>query len=196
MDYIKLISENLELVSYGIGITGFIIIGFILKPGKKLKLLPELIPYKMHGKNVRAVLSAEDWKNLAKYKYKESGLRCDICSTKGPLECHEIWSFNDKKLIQKLIGLTTLCPDCHRVKHVGLARKMGWFGDALDHMSKINGISKNKSKKLIEYAEMEVKKRQQEYDLDLTYLNNYQNILPRKYNKQENNNCRQISGNW
>jgi len=179
-----------------VGILGFFLVWLILKPSKRLILLPELIPYQMHGKNVRAVLSPEVWKGLAKYKYKESNYRCDICNVKGPVECHEIWHFNDKKLIQSLIGLTTLCPDCHRVKHIGLARKMGWYGDALNHMAKVNGISKSVAKKHVEYAEIEVKKRKDEYYLDLTYLNNYRDILPRKYYDRENENCVNIRGNW
>jgi hypothetical protein len=175
-----------------------IIIGLILKPAKKLILAPELIPYTMHGKNVRAVLTAEDWQSVARISYKEAGHRCEICNARGRLECHEIWKFNDKKLVQSLIGLITLCPDCHRVKHIGLARKMGWYGDALDHMAKVNGISKKKAKQYIEYAEMEVKKRKEEYDLDLTYLNNYKKEagLPRKYKARENDNCANIKGNW
>lgn len=196
METVQLISENLTLIYIILGIFGLITIILILKPGKKVVLLPELIPYSMHGKNVRAVLSAEDWKELARIVYKEAGHHCEICGAKGQMECHEIWDFNDKKLIQKLVGLITLCPDCHRVKHIGLARKMGWFGDALDHMAKVNRISKKKAKKYIEYAEMEVKKRKEEYDLDLTYLNKLKKILPRKYGKRENENCVSIRGNW
>jgi len=196
MEQIQYIFNHLELFYAIGGALAFIIIVLILRSSKRPKLLPELIPYSMHYKNVRSVLSDEDWKEVARISYKNSNHRCDICGARGRMECHEIWDFNDKKLVQKLVGLTTLCHECHQVKHIGLARKLGWFGDALEHMSKINGISINKCKKYIEYAEMEVKKRREEYDLDLTFLNSYKNILPRKYTKRENDNCRQIKGNW
>lgn len=198
METINLILNHLTAVYIVIGVLAVIILFFILKPGKKLILYPELIPYAMHGKNVRAVLTAEDWQTVARISYKEAGHRCEICNAKGKLECHEIWKFNDKKLIQSLVGLITLCPDCHRVKHIGLARKMGWYGDALEHMAKVNGISKKKARQYIEYAEIEVKNRKDEYDLDLTYLNNYKKEagLPRKYKSRENENCANIRGNW
>lgn len=198
MENIKIISQNLNLIYYIFGILGLlaIILILILKSNNKLKLLPELIPYSMHYKNVRAVLTDTEWRTLAKVIYKNSNFRCDICNRKGRIECHEIWSFNDKKLIQKLTGLTSLCHECHQVKHIGLARKMGFFGNALEHMSKVNGITEGKAKKYIEYAEMSVKNRKEEYNLDLTYLNNFRNILPRKYTGRENENCNNIKGNW
>jgi hypothetical protein len=198
MEIINFILKHHSYFYVGLSVFAVIIIGLILKPGKKLILTPELIPYHMHGKNVRAVLSQEDWQNVARHSYKEAGHRCEICNAKGRLECHEIWNFNDKKLIQSLAGLITLCPDCHRVKHIGLARKMGWYGDALEHMAKVNGISKAKARKFIEYAEIEVKNRPNEYQLDLTFLNQYRKIadLPRKYTNNENHNCQNIKGNY
>lgn len=198
MENIQFIRDNLSTIYVIICFFAIITICLILKPGKKLILTPELIPYSMHGKNVRAVLSAEDWQAVARHSYKEAGYRCEICGAKGKLECHEIWQFNDRNLVQSLVGLITLCPDCHRVKHIGLARKMGWYGDALEHMAKINGISKSKARQHIEYAEVGVKNRREEYDLDLSYLNNYKKVanLPRRYSSRENENCASIRGNW
>src|SRR5579875_1108503 len=104
---INFIVEYHSSLYVGLCVFAVIVIGLILKPSKKLILEPELIPYKMHGKNVRAVLSAEDWQNIARHSYKEAGHRCEICGDKGRLECHEIWKFNDKKLVQSLVGLIT-----------------------------------------------------------------------------------------
>jgi hypothetical protein len=168
---------------------------YILKPSKSLILLPELIPYSMHYQNARSVLKDTEWRNIAKLVYKNSKFQCDICKAKGKLECHEIWNFDDRNYVQSLIGLTTLCPDCHRVKHIGLAKKFGFYDATLAHMAKINKISKGKAKKHIMYAEMEVKKRNQTYTLDLTYLNNYNHLLTRRYTGFENSSCRAIPGN-
>jgi hypothetical protein len=169
---------------------------FLLRKNKKLILLPELIPYSMHYKNVRAVLPPEYWQKIAKLTYKKSKYKCDICHAKGKLECHEIWYFDDINLIQKLIGLTSLCPDCHRVKHIGLAKKFGHYNQAIKHMAKVNGISIFMAKRYVKYAEIEVKNRKNEYSLDLTYLNQFSNILPRKYTSYENMSCKKINGNW
>ncbi len=187
---------SLENLQYILGLGAIFSAYFLFKGSKKLVLTPELIPYNMHYKNVRAVLSYADWQTIAKMSYRDSKYRCDICHRKGKLECHEIWQFDDSNLIQKLVGLTTLCPDCHRVKHIGLAKKMGWYKDSLKHMAKVNGISKSRAQKYVDYAEMEVKQRKGIYSLDLTYLNKYRSYLPRQYTTYENNSCQSIQGNW
>lgn len=195
-----MISEVLDFIIkegyyYVLGILLFFML-FNLVWTPKLKLVPELIPFKMHYKNVRAVLSDADWRNLAKLIYKESHYKCDICGAKDKLECHEVWNFNDKKLTQTLVGLTTLCNDCHRVKHIGLARKMGHFQDTLDHMCKVNQISKRYAKKVIDMHEKEVARRNKDYTLDLRFLNKYRNVLPRQYSKNEIDNCKVINNNY
>jgi hypothetical protein len=185
---IDFISKNLNLIYWGGGFFGLVVIFFIFKSNKKIILYPELIPYPMHYKNVRAVLSDKMWKELAKSVYKSSNYKCDICGFKGALECHEVWNFDNRRFIQKLVGLTTLCHRCHQVKHIGLARKMGYFMNAIRHMAKVNGISNRKAKRLVGYAEVEVKKHREEYDLDLTYLNEYVDILKRRFSNRENDN--------
>ncbi len=187
------------IIKYGYYYVAGLFIFFILFNifwTKKLKLTPELIPYRMHYKNVRAVLSEADWRNLAKTIYKESNYKCDICGARERLECHEVWQFNDRKSVQALVGLTTLCSDCHRVKHIGLARKMGYFEDALEHMCKVNQISRRYAKKVIDWNEKEVSKRNKDYNLDLRFLNKYRNILPRQYSSNEIDNCKVINDNY
>lgn len=177
------------------GLFLFFIIKSYLTPRKKLKLTPELVPYTMHYKNVRAVLSTEDWKNIAKLMYKRSKFQCDICNAKGRLECHEVWDFDENQNYQRLVGLTTLCPLCHQVKHIGFAKKRGLWKETIKHMAKINKISIREAKKNVMYAELLVKKRNKEYSLDLTYLNQF-SFLPRRYTNFENQNCKSIQGNY
>lgn len=195
-----MIFETLDfIIKYGYYYVAGLFIFFILFNlfwTKKLKLTPELVPYKMHYKNVRAVLSENDWRTLAKTIYKESSYKCDICGARERLECHEVWKFNDRKLVQSLIGLTTLCSDCHRVKHIGLARKMGYFEDTLEHMCKVNQVSRRYAKKVIEWNEKEVAKRNKDYSLDLRFLNKYRHILPRQYSSNEIENCKVINDNY
>lgn len=149
----------------------------------------------MHYKNVRAILSPDNWQAVAKISYRNSGFKCDICHIKGKLECHEIWQFDDRNLTQKLIGLTSLCSDCHRVKHIGLARKMGYYKTTIKHMAKVNKISITQAERYVQYAEIEVKKRKGDYALDLTYLNSFCSNLPRRYTAYENGGCQDIKGN-
>lgn len=190
-----MITFSLIYVEIGLSLGAALSIYYLFKGSKKLILLPELIPYSMHYKNVRAILSPENWQSVAKLSYKKSNYRCDICNIKGRIECHEIWHFDDKNLIQKLIGLTTLCVDCHRVKHIGLARKMGNYNTTIKHMAKVNKISVSQAERHVAYAEIEVKKRRGEYSLDLSYLNSFSSSLPRRYTTYENSSCANIRGN-
>lgn len=190
------INLSLEFLEITLVLGAVVSAYFLFKGNKKLILLPELIPYSMHYKNVRAILSFADWQTIARISYKNSHYKCDICSTKGKLECHEIWQFDDSNLVQKLVGLTSLCPDCHRVKHIGLAKKMGHYKTTIKHMAKVNKISVNKAERYVDYAETEVKKRKGDYALDLTYLNKYTNSLPRQYTAFENRGCQDIKDNW
>ncbi len=44
-----------------------------------------------------------------------------------------------KRRVQYLDNLVALCPNCHRVKHMGLAGVHGVRGRAMVHMSRVNG---------------------------------------------------------
>jgi len=108
-----------------------------------MKLEVELIPRTSFFTNLRSKLSKEKWDVLRKKCYSDAGYRCEICSGKGnewPVECHEVWSY--EKGIQKLVRLIALCPDCHMVKHIGLAGLRGSGDKALRHLMAVNGISK------------------------------------------------------
>jgi hypothetical protein len=56
-----------------------------------------------------------------------------------PVECHEIWSYDDNNHVQTLNGLIALCPACHEVKHIGFASVRGRAQEAKQHMMEING---------------------------------------------------------
>lgn len=66
---------------------------------------------------------------------------CEICGERGPkwpVEAHEIWSYDDKTLIQKLDGIVALCPDCHEVKHIGFASLNGRGEKAKQRLMTVN----------------------------------------------------------
>jgi hypothetical protein len=88
------------------------------------KLTIELIPSSCWFTNVRTLLPSPAWDLLKKSVYKKAHYRCQICKKKGadhPVECHEIWEYDDEKKIQYLKGLIALCPACHAVKHLGFS---------------------------------------------------------------------------
>ena len=89
-----------------------------------MKLSIELVPSSSWGNNLRseANLSKTQWDKLRKDSYKKANYLCEICKGKGskhPVECHEIWHYDDLTKTQTLMGLISLCPTCHKAKHLG-----------------------------------------------------------------------------
>lgn len=96
---------------------------------------------------------------------------------KHPVECHEIWHYDDEKHIQKLTGLTALCPSCHQVKHIGLARVRGKEAEAKKHLAKVNNWSNLEVEKYLTTVWSQWRKRSQNnWKLDLSWLEKNFNI--------------------
>jgi len=97
--------------------------------------------------NVRSNVTKEEWDKLRKKSYKKAGYKCEICGDKGtnlgynwPVECHEIWEYDDETHKQILKGLISLCPNCHKVKHVGLAEINNELHIVLNQLVKVNEV--------------------------------------------------------
>lgn len=87
----------------------------------ELKLKIELVPSTSWYDNLRKQISKNNWDKIRKQVYSNYNHKCGICGINGRLNYHEIWEYDDKKHIQKLIGFIALCDLCHHVKHIGLA---------------------------------------------------------------------------
>ena len=107
-----------------------------------MKLTIELVPNGSWFTNLRSALPATRWNKIRRDCYRKAGYVCEVCGGKGPkhpVECHEIWHYDDKRKIQRLDGTIALCPACHEVKHIGLAQIRGRLYPAVAHMAKVNG---------------------------------------------------------
>lgn len=143
----------------------------------KLLLSIELVPSSSWLNNVRAILTRKQWDVLRKQVYEQAWNICQICEgvgSKHPVECHEIWSYDDKTLIQKLEGMTALCPDCHMVKHMGLAQIRNKGDRALKHLMKVNKLKKKDAdiyvaNSFAKWAERSSKN----WKLDISFLERY-----------------------
>jgi hypothetical protein len=139
-----------------------------------MKLTIELVPSTAWYSNVRSNVTQAEWDVLRKECYKKAGYKCEICSGKGPkhpVECHEIWEYDDQTLKQTLKGLIALCPDCHATKHVGLAQIQGRFDIVLNQIMKVNGMTKCEAERYVEESFQLWKKRSQNnWELDITIL--------------------------
>ncbi len=105
------------------------------------KLSIELVPRSSWFNNVRSEVTKVEWDSIKSIIFKKARYCCEICGKRGakwPVECHEIWHYDDKQKIQSLKGFIALCPSCHEVKHAGLAELKGKGAVAAAHLAIIN----------------------------------------------------------
>lgn len=137
-----------------------------------MKLEIELVPSSSFFNNLRSVLKKNEWDKIRKEVYKDAGYKCEICCGKGknhPVECHEIWEYDNG--VQKLVRLIALCPSCHTVKHIGLAKINGYFEVAIKHLCKINKISKSEAYNYVNNSfDVWHERSNSKWKLDLSYI--------------------------
>lgn len=142
-----------------------------------MKLSVDLVPATCWFSNVRSVVSRAQWDRIRHQVYDQAWNICQICDgigPKHPVEAHEIWSYDDVNLIQKLEGMIALCPDCHNVKHFGFAQASGRGERAMKHLMKVNKLSKKDADQYLTNAFQQWYERsQQNWQLDISYLSEY-----------------------
>ncbi len=117
------------------------------------KLSVELVPKTCWFSNVRDHVDAATWDRLRREVSQEAGERCALCGGRGPrwpVECHEVWHYDDAAHRQTLAGLAALCPACHEVKHIGLAEMRGVGRRARAHLARVNGWGQDETEAYLE----------------------------------------------
>lgn len=144
---------------------------------KNIQLTLDLIPQSSFYKNVRQIISKKQWDIIRNIVYSKAWHVCEICGNTDPndrLDCHEVWNYDNKKLIQKLERMIALCPSCHQCKHFGFAQIQGKEKEAFNHLMKINSWSKSETEKYITNAFREWEKRsKKKWKLDVSSLKEY-----------------------
>jgi hypothetical protein len=142
-----------------------------------MKLTIELVPSSCWFSNVRSEVSKKRWDKIRKQVASQAWDVCEVCGgvgAKHPVECHEIWHYDDRNQIQKLIGMVALCPDCHQVKHFGFAQIRGKGEQALQHLMKVNRLSKKEAEKYVKTAFLRWAERsRKKWKLDISHLSEY-----------------------
>lgn len=137
----------------------------------------ELVPKTCWCSNVRDHVDNTTWTMLRRQTYRKAHYICQVCGGRGPdwpVECHEIWHYDDKNQAQKLVGLVALCPSCHEVKHIGLAGVKGKGEIAEAHLAKVNRWTLEQTHQYLgEVWEVWAKRSQHQWKLDLTYLEHF-----------------------
>jgi len=141
---------------------------------KTRQLTIELVPGSSWGNNLRSTLKRSEWDKLRKAQYAIAGNRCEVCGGKGrrhPVECHEVWSYDEGTCIQTLESLIALCPACHSVKHFGFACVQGREEQALLHLIRVNGWTRPQALAHVDAAfETHARRSQLPWTLDLKWL--------------------------
>lgn len=144
-----------------------------------MKLTIELVPSTSWYSNVRSMVSKKEWDIIRKKCYQMSNYICDICGGKGnkhPVECHEVWEYNDKTKLQKLLKLTSLCPSCHSVKHAGFRITQGKQEFVIKHLQKVNNIDRETAITLLRESFNIFEQRSKfEWNVDISFLKQYLN---------------------
>ena len=161
-----------------------------------LKLQIELVPQSCWYSNIRSNVKDSQWDKIRKEVYAKANHHCEICGeqgTKHPVECHEVWYYNEDTLNQKLNYFQALCPLCHEVKHIGLASLRGNGFRAAERFAKVNGLEDGESR-LIRTAvskQWRIRSLQKwsfdidllkEYGIDITQLKDSSQAKRRPYN--------------
>lgn len=117
---------------------------------KEPKLTITLVPRSSFCRNLRSELPRSTWDAIRKKVYELANNKCEICGGQGnrhPVECHEVWDYDDENKIQHLNGFMALCPSCHLVKHAGRASVRGFWDEAMEQLAKVNKWSLENAEK-------------------------------------------------
>jgi hypothetical protein len=110
-----------------------------------LQLRVELVPKTSWYADLRELLDEDTWERISAEVAERAGYRCEICGGQGPkhrpVECHELWRYDERVRVQALVRVVALCPDCHTVQHMGFANMHGGGTQARAHLARVNGWS-------------------------------------------------------
>ena len=158
------------------------------------KLSVELVPKSCWWSSVRSTVTKKEWDKLRFQSYENANNVCEICGKTGleqgyphKLECHEIWNYNDKKKIQTLIGLISLCPICHLVKHIGRANAMGKQPEVFKQLEIVNNWDhKTVVQHVAESFELYKERSKYDWSLDISMLKKepYNIMIPENFERK------------
>ncbi|MFY9308127.1 MAG: hypothetical protein WAQ28_03655 [Bacteroidia bacterium] len=158
----------------------------ILQYHSTLKLQIELVPRSCFWLNVRSKTTKSQWDKIRLISYQKTNNLCAICGgrgTKHPVECHEVWIYDDTTMTQRLGFFQAICPLCHEVKHIGLARMRGNEERAFNRFKEINQLDEVMARQIKSavFKQWNIRSMQ-EWKLDIEHLKEW-NIEPKELKK-------------
>jgi len=138
-----------------------------------MKLNFELVPTGTWYKNLRSILSQEEWDIVRKDAYNRANGKCMICEKNASiLDAHETWRYDEDTHIQKLVDVRAVCQDCHRTIHIGLAAINGHLEEAFKNYCEVNNCSDTVFRKNynVAFAEWDIRSKIKDWELDISWL--------------------------
>lgn len=151
----------------------------------RVALMPQMLPEQTWEDNIRLKLTPEQWDAVRQHAYSAAGYRCEVCgSPPAPhLECHELWAYDDTWAVQKLVGLLSLCPLCHKAHHIGLAGRLNMLEAVEQHLRFVNRWDSAQLSLAMQHAREEADARSSvAWTVDLGWLDRsaYRGVLERR----------------
>jgi len=85
------------------------------------KLSISMVPAALWGENLRELVSRRKWERFRATQFERSP-DCELCgsaATGSARHAHEMWVYDPKAGVARLVGLQTICRMCHFVMHPG-----------------------------------------------------------------------------
>jgi hypothetical protein len=140
-----------------------------------MKLEVELIPKTTWNINLRSKLKKSDWDKIRKSIYEKEKMCCHICGTQcKSLDAHEVWEFDEKNHVQRLIEIIGICKACHNTIHYGRAQQIGYGKEAITQYLKVNNCDMMDFQNELFIAQEDFYRRSKidDWKLDLTLIEN------------------------
>lgn len=134
----------------------------------------DLIPETSWCSSLANMLSMRSWKLLRDVVIARVG-GCEDCGARDNTECHELWSYDEDRGVQKLTGFRAVCKDCHETYHLGYASVRDRYAVAFQRLVTINRISKHEAEEFEEEIFSKFLRRSElEWTIDLSLLSGKQ----------------------
>ena len=163
----------------------------------------DVVPRTCHYSNLRTELPRATWDVLRRAAYAKTNRRCAICGGRGRagqnvVEAHERWDYvpnGPEGPVQRLVEIQALCPDCHEVKHFGLAQVRGREEQALAHLMEVNGWSRREATDHVREEASEYEARSMLlWDLDVSVIDDDESTLTCFSRRREKNKALRNEG--
>lgn len=101
----------------------------------------DLIPETSWCASLANLLTSSAWNRVRSGPLLRAG-GCEDCGSRDKIECHEIWTYDEDRGVQRLQALRAVCADCHETYHLGLASVRGRYSLALGRLMLINRLDR------------------------------------------------------